>query len=237
MSGAFIVLCFAMAVVLVAIVAEFVLEVVRIPFRIEKDLGGPEALCRTFATAGPLGVRVALWRAGIPYRSVRRPRVPLVKWLPKEWRGVTRIDGAYYFVDAFGRPCGALVVLPRFVDLRPRNEYVQGVVGRWGDAEGLDCDGGHVLAYCLGGDDSRLNTIPEAKVLNRGQRREAEERGWKRASRYRASGGLVYYVRIEYRDDRTIIASHIAIMTYAVRAGRMVSSERFENTNRPAQAA
>jgi DNA/RNA non-specific endonuclease len=62
------------------------------------------------------------------------------------------LSGEQYYVDEMGRPSAAETVLPPIVRDEDRDAACQREVGQWGDREGLDdYDGGHLIAYQLGG--------------------------------------------------------------------------------------
>lgn len=70
-----------------------------------------------------------------------------------------------YYTDALGRVDKVEGQLS--LDKMARNRYQQGKVGRSVNAKGDD--GGHLIASVLGGAGDRVNMVPQASMLNRGE--------------------------------------------------------------------
>lgn len=198
---------------------------------IENAVGGAVALCQLVGSRDWATTIRTLRRSGVPVNDHRRaptfkPAAP--KHLPWRVRGANVFEEALYFVDLEGRPCAAMLLLPRGYKAE-RDAYSQSVVGRWGDATGLDCDGGHLLPYAIGGIGSRLNLVPQATSLNKGPWAEAEEDCW-RVGRIRKRGDrLVYYVSVEYRGG--IVPNTFRLRLYDLRQKRFVHDRSFRNSN------
>jgi hypothetical protein len=137
------------------------------------------------------------------------------------------VSGQFYFVDEFGRPAGARASLPPLVADDARDEACQGAVGRWGDASGTgDYDGGHLIAYQLGGWGGRANLVPQNANFNRGNWAQVEN-AIARCDELEP-GQLELSVVVEYDASDALVPSVMA-MVLRDRRGGAETTLRFEN--------
>ena len=115
------------------------------------------------------------------------------------------VRGQRYFIDALGRPTGAVASIPPVFADDPRNDACQLTVGRLGDHAdpGEDYDGGHLVGYELGGWSGRANMVPQNASFNRGNWLQLERAV--AGCRTLPAGRIEYEVTVRYPSVSSLV--------------------------------